>query len=124
MTISNIPKSIRRTLSCHAYVLIGYLPTTWLQKITNKAAQRCTIANLFHSRMCHAMSPLKEVGKTGRPMASGDGIIRHTHPILATFVGDYPKQLLATGIKTGQCPRCTTPHDSLGNHSSSTPPQL
>lgn len=121
MTIGNIPKSIRRKPSCRAYVLIGYLPTTRLQKITNKAARRRTIANLFHSCMRRVTSPMKEAGTAGRPMASGDGIIRRTHPILANFVGDYPEQLLVTGIKTGQCPKCPIPHDSLGDHQDPVP---
>jgi Plavaka transposase len=38
LTIGNIPKEIRCKLSCHAYVLLGYLPTTWLENEANKAS--------------------------------------------------------------------------------------
>ncbi|KAF7972500.1 hypothetical protein HWV62_17870 [Athelia sp. TMB] len=121
MTIGNIPKSIRRKPSCRGYILLGYLPTTRLEKITNKAARRRTIANLFHSCMRRVTSPLKDAGITGRPMASGDGVVRRTHPIFATFVGDYPEQLLVTGIKTGECPKCPMPRDELGEYDGEVP---
>ena len=38
LTIGNIPKGIRRQLSCHSYILLGYIPTTRLEHVTNKAA--------------------------------------------------------------------------------------
>ena len=37
MTISNIPKEIRRKPSKHAYILLAYLPTTRLTHVSNKA---------------------------------------------------------------------------------------
>jgi hypothetical protein len=37
LTISNIPKEIRRKPSMHAYILLAYLPTTRLSHVTNKA---------------------------------------------------------------------------------------
>lgn len=36
-------------------------------------------------------------------------------PIFAAYVGDYPEQVLVAGIKSGDCPVCTSPHDELGN---------
>jgi hypothetical protein len=48
-------------------------------------------------------------------MASGDGIVQCCHPIYATFIGDYPKQLLVTCIKHGECPTCPVSHDDLGD---------
>ena len=29
------------------------------------------------------------------------------------FVGDYPEQALATGVKTGECPGCECPREEL-----------
>jgi len=40
LTIGNIPKEVRRKPSKCAYVLLGYLPTTRLEGITNQAQQR------------------------------------------------------------------------------------
>lgn len=111
MTIGNIPKDIP---SQHAYVLLGYLPTTRLEHITNKAARHRTVGNLFHTCMAGILEPLKTTGIEGCVMASGDGVVRRIHPILACFVVDYPEQVLAVGIKTGKCPGCTVHCNELG----------
>lgn len=116
MTIGNLPKEIRRKPSRGGHILLGYLPTTRLDHITNKAARRRTLANLFHSCVRRILQPLKKAGIDGHILASGDGVYRRTHPIFATFVGDYPEQLLVTGVKTGQCPKCPIPHDDLGEY--------
>lgn len=47
-------------------------------------------------------------------MSSGDGVSRRIHPIFATYVGDYPEQVLVTGVKSGECPKCIVPRDQLG----------
>ena len=115
MTIGNIPKDIRRKPSRHAHILLGYLPTTKLEHITNKASRHRTLANLFHACMSRIVEPLETVGINGLPMASGDGIVCCTHPILAVYVGDYPEQLLVTGVKNGECPSCSVPRNNLGD---------
>ena len=115
MTIGNIPKDIRWKPSCHAHILLGYLPTTKLEHITNKASRHQTLANLFHACMSQIVEPLKTAGNDGLPMASGDGVVRRTHPILAVYVGDYPEQLLVTGVKNGECPSCLIPRERLGD---------
>ncbi|KAJ7161769.1 hypothetical protein C8R43DRAFT_1086546 [Mycena crocata] len=48
-------------------------------------------------------------------MASGDGVVRRCHPVLAIFAGDYPEQALVAGVKTGECPTCPVPRDELGS---------
>jgi hypothetical protein len=115
MTIGNIPKDIRRKPSRHAHILLGYLPTTKLEHITNKASRRRTLANLFHACMSRIVEPLETAGTDGLAMASGDGVVRRTHPILAVYVGDYPEQVLVTGVKNGECPSCPIPRKSLGD---------
>ncbi|KAG1832887.1 hypothetical protein DFJ58DRAFT_719474 [Suillus subalutaceus] len=119
LTIGNIPKEIRRKPSRRAQILLGYLPTTHLEHITNKASRRRSSANLYHACMSHILSPLEKAGLDGLVMQSGDGVSRHCHPLFACFVGDYPEQLLATGIKTTECPKCDIPPDEL--ESSTTP---
>jgi hypothetical protein len=114
MTIGNIPKDIWQKPSQHAYILLGYLPTMRLEHIGNKAACRCTVGNLFHTCMAGILEPLKMAGSKGHVMASGDGVVRRTHPICACFVADYPEQVLAVGVKTGECPGCTVHRDELG----------
>ena len=52
-------------------------------------------------------------------MMSGDGIWRQCHPIFASFVGDYPEQVLVMCTYNTQCPKCLVPPDQLGSFTSS-----
>jgi hypothetical protein len=61
-------------------ILLAYLPTTHLSHVKNQAQRRRILANLFHAGMRRVLYKLKEVGVTGIPMQSGDGIWRHCHP--------------------------------------------
>ncbi|KAI0683898.1 hypothetical protein BC835DRAFT_1294737 [Cytidiella melzeri] len=116
LTIGNIPKEIRRRPSSRAYVLLGYLPTTKLELIANKAARRRMLANLYHACMKKVLEPLEKAGVSGLTMVSGNGATYKTHPIFACFVGDYPEQILASLGTTGKCACCPIPHDWLGDH--------
>ncbi|KAG1838880.1 hypothetical protein F4604DRAFT_1941106 [Suillus subluteus] len=109
LTIGNIPKEIRRKPSHRAHILLVYLPTTHLKHITNKALRHCTITNLCHACMSRVLAPLNAAGNDGLVMSSGDSTRRHCHPLFACFVGDYPKQLLVTGVKAIECPKCNIP---------------
>lgn len=115
LTIGNIPKNIRRKPSRNAQVLLAYLPVTKLDHITNHAARRRSLANLFHACMGRIFRPLKEAGKESVPMRSGDGVVRRIHPIVVVYACNYPEQLLVTCIKTGECPKCLVTNGELGN---------
>ncbi|KAG1764282.1 hypothetical protein EV702DRAFT_1182605 [Suillus placidus] len=106
LTIGNIPKEI----------LLAYLPTTRLEHIGNKASRRCTVANLYHACMSRILALLKTAGIDGLVMNSGDGIQHHCHPLFACFAGDYPEQLLSTGVKAMECPKCDIPTEELGSN--------
>ncbi|KAJ3754434.1 hypothetical protein EV360DRAFT_86837 [Lentinula raphanica] len=116
LTIGNLPKEIRRKPSQQGQILLAYLPTTRLQHISNKAARRRAISNLFHACMKDILSPLKEAGEMGVVMESGDGVRRRCHPILASYVGDYPEQILVTCGYYGDSPICMVSKDSLGSY--------
>ena len=116
LTIGNIPKEICRKPSNHAYVLLAYLPTTRLENVTNKSARRRQVANLYHTCMGRILEPLKTAGITGIFMAGGDGLVHRGHPLMASFSGDYPEQVLTACVPTGQCATCPTPKDELGNY--------
>ncbi|KAI9454588.1 hypothetical protein BJY52DRAFT_1205245 [Lactarius psammicola] len=116
MGIGNIPKDVRRKPSRSAQILIGYIPTTKLAGITNKAARRHTLANLFHTCMEKVLAPIQAYGETGLTMLSGDGTWRRCHPIFATFVGDYLEQVLVTCTYYGRCPKCLVPPNQLGDY--------
>ncbi|KAI0070846.1 hypothetical protein K474DRAFT_1607906 [Panus rudis PR-1116 ss-1] len=106
MTIGNLPKEIRRKPSHGGQILLGYLPTTKLEHIRNKSARRRMIANLFHYSLRKIVKPLKTAGVEGVIMESGDGVCRRKHLILASYIGDYPEQVLVTGVKSGDCAVC------------------
>jgi hypothetical protein len=74
MTIGNIPKDICRKLSWQAQILIGYIPTTSFEGITNKSTWRRAQANLFHACMEMALAPIKPYGESRITMMSVDGI--------------------------------------------------
>ncbi|EIW63618.1 uncharacterized protein TRAVEDRAFT_114206 [Trametes versicolor FP-101664 SS1] len=114
MTLGNLPKDIRCKPSRRGQILLAYLPTSRLLHISNKAARRRTLANLFHACMTRVLAPLATAGISGMHFASGDGVVRRGHPILATYVGDYPEQLLVMGGKNGECPKCTIGRNDLG----------
>jgi hypothetical protein len=112
MTIGNLPKEIRRKTSSRAYVLLGYLPTTKLEQEKNQAKRRRLLANLYHACMQRILKPLVSAGKDGVFMSTAEGVVHRNHPILASFIGDYPEQVLTTCSRYGDCPVCgTTPQD-------------
>ncbi len=116
LTIGNIRKDVRWKPSRHAQMLVAYIPITKFASIPNKAGRRRAQANLFHTCMQQLLGPISAIGETGVQMMSGDGIWRRCHPIFAIFVGDYPEQALASCTYNGQCPKCTIPHDQLGEY--------
>ena len=116
-TIGNLPKDIRCKPSRRGQILLAYLPTSRLLHIKNKAARRRTLANLFHTCMSRVLAPLASAGVAGMELVSGDGLVRRGHPILATYIGDYPEQVLITGCKTGECPKCTITPEEVGTAS-------
>jgi hypothetical protein len=116
LTIGNIRKDVRRKSSRRTQMLVAYIPTTKFEGIPNKTGRRRALANLFHTCMQHLLAPISAVGETGIEMMSGDGIWRRCHPIFAIFVGDYLEQALVSCTYFGHCPKCTIPHNQLGEY--------
>ena len=121
MTIGNIPKQLCQKILCQAQILIGYILTTKLVGISNKAAHRHALANLYHACMHDVLGPISSCGETGLDLMSGDGVWRRCHPIFAAFIGDYPEQALMTCTYYGRCPKCTVPPTQLGEYGSFPP---
>jgi hypothetical protein len=118
LTIGNLPKHIRRKPSRQGQVLLGYLPTSKLDHIANKASRRRCLSNLFHHCMQYIVKPLERAGKEGIILTSGDGATRRCFPILTAYVGDYPEQTLVGLTKKGECPICPAPRNEIGKRES------
>ncbi|CDO77773.1 hypothetical protein BN946_scf185041.g5 [Trametes cinnabarina] len=121
LTIGNLLKSIRQKPGHQGQILLAYLPTSRLNHITNKAARRRVLQNMFHACMRQLLEPLQSAGVDGIVMTSGDGVSRRCHPILAAYVGDYPEQCLVTCSYFGDCPVCECLHENLGDYPSTHP---
>ncbi|KAG2110204.1 uncharacterized protein F5147DRAFT_651860 [Suillus discolor] len=116
LTIGNIPKEICHKLSYGSHILLAYLPTTCLEYIINQASHHHAIANLYYACLCRVLALLKPAGLEGIPMHSRDGALRRCHLLFATFISDYPEQLLATGVKFGECPKCDIEAKDMGSN--------
>jgi hypothetical protein len=86
MSIGNIPKDIRRKPTQRAQMLMGYIPTTQLEYIKNKSAQRRALANLFHACMHKLLSPIESYGETSIAMVTSNGtaVTRFSQHLLVT----------------------------------------
>lgn len=116
LTLGNIPRALRRKPSEHACILIGYLSVSKISKVGITKQQRTArIQRLFHSAMRLILQPLIKAGKDGMEVAGGDGSVRIVHPVLASYVADYPEQCLVGCTKYGTCPKCKIKHDDLQN---------
>ena len=74
VTIGNIPKDICRKPSCHAHILVGYIPVTKLTGMQTQAARHRGLANLYHACMRNVLDPIISYGEIGVPMMSSDGV--------------------------------------------------
>jgi hypothetical protein len=87
-----------------------------------KKADRSKIsADLFHYCMGKIVQPLEDAGINGVVMGCADGQVRDCFPILASYIGDNPKQCLITCVKNNSCHRCNVPIDQRGDFLRGTP---
>ncbi|KAE9396686.1 hypothetical protein BT96DRAFT_824284, partial [Gymnopus androsaceus JB14] len=116
LTLGNIPYSLHCKPTQQVCVLLAYLPVKKLNKNgLAKREARGHYQHLFHDAMCYIVSPLVSAGKDGVEMASADGAIQSVHPILASYIADFPEQCIVTCCKYGICPKCHVDADHLSD---------
>ncbi|KAK7020726.1 hypothetical protein VNI00_017626 [Paramarasmius palmivorus] len=116
LTLGNIPKALRRKPSQRACILIGYLPVDKISKGNLSGREHSArYQRLLHEAMRYLLSPLVNAGRSGVEMVSADGVIRRVHPILTSYIADFPEQCLVTCSKYGVCPKCQVTASELAN---------
>lgn len=76
------------------------------------------MANLFYACMGFIVCSFENLGKTGIILISGDSLGQQCYPILAAYVGNYPKQILVALVKCGLCSVCPAWHKEIGGKDS------
>ncbi|KAI6023062.1 hypothetical protein BKA83DRAFT_4463912 [Pisolithus microcarpus] len=107
LTIGNISKDMRRQVSAHATVLIGYLPVSRLECFQKKTHSLAGY-QLFHHVMSLVLQPLINAGRHGKEMGCADGYLCRVHPILAAYC-------LVVCNKENRCPHCLVKSDKHGD---------
>ena len=113
LTIGNIEKSVQRSPSAWATVLIGYIPVTKLECFS-KGRWKTQGQQIFHDYMKSLLEPLVAAGKDGVNMICADGFVHKVFPVLAAYVADHPEQCLVACCNENCCPKCLVAWDKLG----------
>lgn len=114
ITIANISKDVRRQISKHAMILIGYLPTTKLQCF-KEDCRSAEIYKMFHKCLERIFQPMIEAGQNGVRIICADGGERHVYPVLTSYIADHPEQCLVSGCKENFCPKCIVKPSNSGD---------
>jgi len=77
----------------------------------------------WHSIVGIVWSALRNLDMTGAglKMNCADGFQRQCHPLLATWVGDYPEQAMVAEVSYGSCPMCKITNGVPMGHSTFRP---
>jgi len=99
MSLGNFSQSLRSHPSSGSWTPIAYLPSCEWEDVfestqKNNSFRGICTSRLFHAALRHVLRPLEKAGTEGVCIADSHGDIRHCFPLLATYLADYPEQIL------------------------------
>jgi hypothetical protein len=111
LKIGNIRIDIRDTHSKRAWILVGLVPCP-------RKADKNT-GEAWHSAVGTVLSPLQNLDITGPGLKSDcpDGFQRQCYPLLATWVRDYPEQVVVDQVLYGSFQMCEISKGAPMGHS-------
>ncbi|KAG9054398.1 hypothetical protein FS842_005248 [Serendipita sp. 407] len=113
MSVGNISSRARQEAASNAWAVIAYIPiVTWNDE---KEIHGALSSRLFHQCMEMVLKPLVEAGTTGINLVDSIGNVRRSYPLVASYLADYPEQIMVNCAAGKTSPTTQAgPHD-LGN---------
>jgi Plavaka transposase len=113
MSIGNIHSNIRNKPSANCWILLAYIPIPVFndQKSLHTSLQQ----RLFHQCLKVIVSSLKQAGTRGELFTDSLGHNRLCYPRVATYLADYPEQVLINAAAPLNLPVTTAGFHDLGN---------
>ncbi|KAG8836053.1 hypothetical protein FRB91_000169 [Serendipita sp. 411] len=92
MSLGNISSKARRGTAMNTWAVIAYIPIiTWNDE---KEVHGTLTSRLFHQCVEIVLTSLVEAGKNGVDISDSAGNIRKSYPFVASYLADYPEQIL------------------------------
>ncbi|KAG9052333.1 hypothetical protein FS842_010037 [Serendipita sp. 407] len=92
MSVGNICSKARREMASNAWAIIAYIPiVVWDE---GKEIHGALSSRLFHQCMEVVLKPLATAGITAINIVDSDGNVRNCYPLVASYLADYPEQIL------------------------------
>ena len=115
LTIGNIRNDIRRTVRKHGWTLVGLIPCPL------KGAKN--IDEAWHSAVGTVLSQQRHLDITGPGLKldCADVFQQKCYPLLAVWVGYYPKQIMIAQVSYGSSPMCEISKGAPMGHSTFPP---
>jgi hypothetical protein len=114
VTLANIDAKVWMKASSNAYALVGYIPVPKFNGVSAEVHSILT-ARVYHSCLDLIFRGCKQTYHPGYVTSDLWGGRCCVHPVLAALSADYPEQLLAEGVASGQSPISTATTKDFGD---------
>lgn len=119
ITLGNFSQYLRSHPSSGSWTPIAYLPYCEWESVFNSTKKDDTFrgictSRLFHTALRHVLRPLEKAGTEGIHMTDSNGNTRNCFPLLATYLADYPEQVLVNIAPYNASPVTMAARDNTG----------